>query len=102
MFRFFERLLSPTALPPTTSPPLVGSHRALVRFYWHFVSQAPGIIAALFVVGLLVALLDTTIPIFIGHVTALIASETPATLFHDAGRQLLAMAVVLLLLRPAA
>ena len=102
MFRFFEKLLTPTAPPPAAPPPVVDSPRALPRFYWHFVSQTPWLVAALFVAGLAVALLDTTIPIFIGRVAALVAKEPPARLFHDAGRQLLAMAAVLLLVRPAA
>ena len=102
MFHFFERLLPPTAAPPDAPPPPVDSPRALLRFYWHFVGQAPGLVTALFMAGLLVALLDTTIPVFIGRVTALVSSETPARLFHDAGHQLLGMAAVLLLARPAA
>jgi ATP-binding cassette subfamily B multidrug efflux pump len=74
----------------------------MLRFYWHFVRQTPGLIVALFVTGSIVALLDTTIPVFIGRITALVSSETPASLFADAGGQLLAMAAVLLLARPAA
>ena len=102
MLRFFERLLLPTAPPPDTPPPEADSARALPRFYWHFVRQAPGLVAGLFAVGLCVALLDTTIPVFIGRVAALVATHSPATLFGDAGGQLLAMAAVLLVLRPAA
>jgi ATP-binding cassette subfamily B multidrug efflux pump len=102
MLRFFERLLTPTALPPDAPPPPLDGPRALMRFYWHFVRQTPGLIAALFATGLVVALLDTTLPVFIGRVTALVSQETPDRLFHDAGGQLLAMAGVLLLLRPAA
>jgi ATP-binding cassette subfamily B multidrug efflux pump len=74
----------------------------MLRFYWHFVRQTPGLIVALFVTGSIVALLDTTIPVFIGRITALVSSKTPATLFADAGGQLLTMAAVLLLARPAA
>ena len=102
MFRFFERLLTPTALPPDAPPPPVDSPRALLRFYWHFIGQAPWLVVALFGTGLVVALLDTTIPVFIGRVASLVSTETPATLFHDAGRQLLGMAAVLLLARPTA
>ncbi len=102
MLRFFERLLLPTAPPPGAPPPEADSARALPRFYWHFVRQAPGLVAGLFAVGLCVALLDTTIPVFIGRVAALVATHSPATLFGDAGGQLLAMAAVLLVLRPAA
>jgi ATP-binding cassette subfamily B multidrug efflux pump len=102
MFRFFESLLSPTALPPDAPPPAVDSPRALSKFYWHFVGQTPWLVVALFAAGLAVALLDTTIPVFIGRVAALIAAKTPATLFHDSGRQLLAMAGILIFVRPAA
>jgi len=102
VFSFFERLVAPTALPSDSSPPSLDSPHAMLRFYWHFVRQTPGLIGALFATGFTVALLDTTIPIFIGRVTALVSSETPASLLHDAGGQLLAMAAVLLLVRPTA
>ncbi len=102
MLRFFERLLLPTAPPPELAPPEADSPRALPRFYWHFVRQAPGLVAALFAAGLVVALLDTTIPVFIGRVASLVATHSPQSLLHDAGGQLLGMAAVLLLLRPAA
>ena len=102
MLRFFERILPPTSLPPDAAPPTGDTPRALSRFYWHFLRQAPWPFVALFVFGLLVALLDSTIPVFIGHVAALVSHETPATLFHDAGRTLIGMALVLLVVRPAA
>ena len=102
MFRFFEQLLAPTALPPDAAPPSLHGPRALLRFYWHFIGQTPGLIAALFATGFLVALLDTTIPVFIGRVTALVSTTSPATVFRDSGGELLRMAAVLLLVRPAA
>jgi len=102
MFRFFEHLLAPTALPPDAPPPSVDAPGALMRFYWHFMRQSPGLIAALFATGLLVALLDTTIPVFIGRITSLLASEAPGSLLQHAGGELLGMAVVLLFARPAA
>jgi len=102
MFRFFETLLRPTSLPPDKPPPPVDGPRALMRFYAHFMRQTPGLIAALFAAGLVVALLDTMIPVFIGHVAALVATKTPQTLFRDSGKQLLAMAAVLLFVRPVA
>jgi ATP-binding cassette subfamily B multidrug efflux pump len=70
------------------------------RFYWHFIRQTRWLVAALFVGGGLIAVLDASIPAFIGRVVALVSSHTPSTLFHDSWRQLLAMAGVLLLLRP--
>jgi ATP-binding cassette subfamily B multidrug efflux pump len=102
VFRVFERLVAPTDLPSDSPPPSLDSPRAMLRFYWHFVRQTPGLIVALFITGFMVALLDTTIPVFIGRVIALVSSKTPVTLFPDAGPQLLGMAAVLLVARPIA
>jgi len=102
MFQFFEQILKPTAPPPAEAPPTIDAKRALTRFYWHFVRQTPGLVAALFVTGLVVALFDTMIPVFIGRVAAMVAAETPARIFADEGRQLLLMAAALLVLRPLA
>ncbi len=102
MFRFFENLLRPTSLPPENPPPPFDGPRALTRFYGHFLRQTPGLIVALFAAGLVVALLDTMIPVFIGHVAALVATKTPAALLRDSGEELLAMAAVLLFVRPVA
>ena len=102
MFRLIEQILQPTALPPDNPPPPVDSPHALPKFYWHFVRQTPLLIAALFVAGLVVALLDTSIPVFIGHIVALVSSKTPDSLFHDARWQLFGMAAILIVARPAA
>ncbi len=97
MLKRIESLLDPTAGTPEP-PPDAG----LLRFYWHFARQARGLLVALFAAGLAVAVLDSTIPVFIGRVVALATSHRPEMILHDAGGQLLAMALVLLLGRPAA
>src|SRR5436305_10651454 len=97
MFALFERLLKPAVAPETPEPP-----PGLVAFYWHFARQAKPLFAALFVAGFIVAIMDTMIPIFIGRVVTLVTSAQPATLFTEHGRLLIGMAVVLLVLRPAA
>jgi ATP-binding cassette, subfamily B, multidrug efflux pump len=96
VFRFFENLLEPTALPP--GPPPAG----LGAFYWHHARQARVLVAALFAAGLVVALLDTTIPVFVGRVVTMVSSRTPHAVLHDSWPQLLGMALVLLVARPAA
>ncbi|HEV2188548.1 MAG TPA: ABC transporter ATP-binding protein [Stellaceae bacterium] len=97
LFRFFEHLIEPTATPPEGEPP-----NRLGAFYWHYARQAKGLVAVLFAAGLMVALLDTTIPIFIGRVVGLLSQRAPGGLLREAGPQLLGMAAVLLLARPLA
>jgi ATP-binding cassette, subfamily B, multidrug efflux pump len=97
MFRLFERALKTTASPEASAPPA-----GLVAFYWHFASQAKGLFAALFAAGFVVALLDITIPVFIGKVVTLITTTKPDDLLAQFWPLLIGMAVVLLLLRPAA
>jgi ATP-binding cassette, subfamily B, multidrug efflux pump len=97
MFRFFERSLKPTAVPAQTEPP-----DGLVAFYWHFARQAKGLFAGLFAIGFVVALIDISIPVFIGKVVTVITNTKPDELFASAWPMLLGMAATLLLLRPAA
>jgi ATP-binding cassette, subfamily B, multidrug efflux pump len=102
MFRFFENLLRPTEIPPENPPPALGEQRGLLRFYWHFARQLRGLIAALFVAGLLVAVLDSMIPVFIGRVVTLVTHSRPDELVTAHWTQLVGMAAVLLFARPAA
>ncbi|MGD9743084.1 MAG: ABC transporter ATP-binding protein [Dongiaceae bacterium] len=98
IFAFFEKLLEPTAVPADQPPPPAG----LVAFYWHYARQARGLVFLLFLVGSIVAVLDTTIPVFIGRVVTLVSNNAPADMLHAAWPQLLGMVLVLLVLRPAA
>jgi len=97
MFALFERRLKPTATPTHPEPP-----PGLVAFYWHYARQAKSLFAALFAAGFLVALLDSLIPVFIGRVITQITAGAPENLFARFWPLLLAMAAVLLVLRPAA
>jgi ATP-binding cassette subfamily B multidrug efflux pump len=97
LLRVFEGLLDPTGRTPE-SPPAGG----LLRFYWHHLRQVRGPLAALFGAGLLVALLDSMIPLFIGRVAGLVAATPPAALFAAAGREFAVMAAILLIARPLA
>ncbi|MGC8530515.1 MAG: ABC transporter ATP-binding protein [Acidiphilium sp.] len=102
MFSAFERLINPTARPPHGPLPHVGEDRALLRFYLNFLRQIPWLVAGLFLSGILVALLDLTIPLFIGRVTSLLSHESPPTLLADHWRGFAAMAAILLIGRPGA
>jgi ATP-binding cassette subfamily B multidrug efflux pump len=97
VFSFFENALEPTAIPAQAEPPT-----GLVAFYWHFARQARGLFAALFVAGLVVALLDSLIPVFMGRVVALITATAPDRLFAESWHILAGMALVLLMVRPLA
>ncbi|WP_159999023.1 ABC transporter ATP-binding protein [Roseomonas sp. 18066] len=107
-FRFFENLIDPVAAPgqhasrllgtpvPTQSPP-----PGLLAFYWYFIRQARLLFVLLFLAGLVVALLDALIPVFIGRVIAMLSAHQPGSLFAEAGASLAGMAAVLLLARPS-
>ncbi|HEX4767960.1 MAG TPA: ABC transporter transmembrane domain-containing protein [Lichenihabitans sp.] len=98
MFRFFEEIIAPTAPGEVVQPP-----EGLLHFYWHFVRQAKALFAALFAAGLMVALLDASVPWFIGKLVRAITTTTPRErFFAEDGRFLIAMPVVVLGARPLA
>jgi ATP-binding cassette subfamily B multidrug efflux pump len=96
MFAFFESRLAPTARPGSAPP------QALLPFYWHYVRQARGLFGAMFATGLLVALMDTLIPVFIGRIVALMEATDRAAALQAALPSLLGMAGLVLVGRPAA
>lgn len=118
----FERLIDPVAPPGRPAATLLGAPvpdhpppRSLLGFYWHFARQARGPFAALFAAGLLVALMDALIPLFIGRVVAILSEHGPgraaadrdadawaAGFWAEAGWTLAAMAAVVLVGRPLA
>jgi ATP-binding cassette subfamily B multidrug efflux pump len=97
MFSFFEGLISPTASRSAEPPPA-----GLTRFYWHFIGQAKGLFACLFAAGLTVAVLDASIPWFIGELVRRVTTTPAATLFASSWPFLLGMAGVVLIGRPLA
>jgi len=97
MFALFERRLKPTATPKHSEPP-----PGLIAFYWHYARQAKSLFAGLFTAGFMVALLDSLVPVFMGRIITLVTATPPESLFATSWPALAAMAVVLLVLRPAA
>jgi ATP-binding cassette subfamily B multidrug efflux pump len=97
MFALFEKALPPTAPPVDATPPF-----GLAAFYWHFARQAKRQFAGLFAAGLLLALLDSTVPVFMGRVITLVTHSAPERLLADSWHLLLGMALILLIARPAA
>ena len=81
MFRFFEKVLVPTAVSDGAEPP-----PGLAAFYWHFARQAKPLFIGLFAIGFVVALLDVMIPVFIGKVVTLVTESKPEELLTTRGR----------------
>jgi ATP-binding cassette, subfamily B, multidrug efflux pump len=96
MFAFFETRIRPTARPGTAPP------TGLMAFYWHYVRQTKGLFGAMFVTGLMVALIDTLIPVFIGKLVRLMEATDRAAALAEAMPMLIAMALLILIGRPLA
>ncbi|MDP3614363.1 MAG: ABC transporter transmembrane domain-containing protein, partial [Rubrivivax sp.] len=96
MFAYFENRIRPTAVPGTAPP------QGLLAFYWHYVRQAKHLFGAMFVTSLMVALLDTLIPVFIGKLVRLMEAQDRAAALAEAMPSLLAMAALVLIGRPLA
>ena len=96
VFAFFESRINPTARPGEAPP------ATLLAFYWHYVRQARQLFVAMFATGLVVALIDTLIPIFIGRLVRLMEAPDRAAALDEALPSLLLMAAVVLVGRPLA
>ena len=90
MFAFFESRIRPTALPGSAPP------QGLIAFYWHFVRQSRHLFGAMFVTGLVVAMIDTLIPVFIGKLVRLMESQDRAAALAQHLPALIAMALLVL------
>jgi ATP-binding cassette subfamily B multidrug efflux pump len=96
MFAFFESRIRPTAAPGSAPP------TGLLAFYWHYVRQTKALFGALFVSGVVVALIDTLIPLFIGRLVTLMQATDRMAAVDAATPMLLLMAVAVVLVRPLA
>ena len=97
MFRILEAVIDPTRDAIVEQPPA-----SLLGFYWHFARQAKVLLAALFVAGLCVALLDASVPWFIGRLVRFITSVPPDLFVAQHAVFLFCMAAVVLVARPLA
>jgi ATP-binding cassette subfamily B multidrug efflux pump len=95
MFRFFETRIDFRKKPPEESPP-----DTLWGFYWHFIQQAKGLFAALFALGFVLAVFEALIPWLIGRLVNALSTTSPQNIFDEAGPLLIAMAAIILLVRP--
>src|SRR5262249_46177150 len=74
----------------------------LVAFYWHFVRQTKGWYTLMFAASLLVALLDTVIPLFIGRLVALMEVKDRMAALGEQWPLLIGMLGLVLVSRPLA
>jgi ATP-binding cassette subfamily B multidrug efflux pump len=96
MLRYLETRVDPVATPPGEGPP-----SGLIAFFWYFISQAKWLFAALFVVGIFAALVETAIPYFIGRLVAILTETPRDQLFATAWPTFATMLFVVLVARPA-
>src|SRR5947209_4081941 len=95
MFHRFETAINPTEEPERPQPP-----PGLTAFYWHFGRQVKGLLAALFVIELFVALLDTAVPWFMGRIVTLVSKVPPDQFLAETWPWLVVMAITVLVARP--
>src|SRR5713226_4194798 len=96
MFSRFETAIDPTEEPERPQPP-----PGLTAFYWHFGRQVKGLLAALFVIELFVALLDTAVPWFMGRIVTFVSKVPPDLFLAETWPWLVGMAITVLVARPA-
>jgi ATP-binding cassette subfamily B multidrug efflux pump len=96
MQRPFSRPIDVTAPPADERPPPQG----LLAFYRHFLGEHRALFAALFGVGLLLAVSDALVPVFVGRLVALVGADDRAAALREAALPLAAMAVAIVVLRP--
>src|SRR5690349_6713287 len=70
MFSYLHSRIRGTASTGPGAPP-----PGLIAFYWHFVRQSKRWYALMFLSGLAVALIDTVIPVFIGKLVSMMATD---------------------------
>jgi len=99
MFRFFESRV-PRALPPPPGADHRGPPAGLLAFYWYYIGQTRGLFVAMLLTGLGVALIDTTIPVFIGRLVGTMTATDRAGAIAAEWPVLAGMAALLLVGRP--
>jgi ATP-binding cassette subfamily B multidrug efflux pump len=97
MFRLFEGWVKTTAVPAAAEPP-----PGLIAFYWHYIRQTKGVFAALFASGFVVALLNVTVPVFVGELVTLVTTTPREDLIGRGWPMFAAMLALFLVVKPAA
>ncbi|WP_414039623.1 ABC transporter ATP-binding protein [Acidithiobacillus sp. M4-SHS-6] len=70
------------------------------NFYWNYISQVKGSMVLLFFAGFVTAIVDLSIPVFIGKITGYVAHAKSDALPASELHSILLMALVIIVLRP--
>ena len=97
MFAFFERLLDPLAPAEIVQPP-----DSTQAFFRHFLMPIKGLLLAILAVSGLAALSELALYAFLGVIVEWMAETGPESFLETHGTALIAMAVVAIIIRPAA
>jgi ATP-binding cassette subfamily B multidrug efflux pump len=97
VYKYLQSRIRGTATPGPGAPPA-----GLLAFYWHFASQTKGWFALMFVTSLAVALIDTVIPVFIGHLVSLMEATDRQAALATQWPLLVGMIALVLVGRPLA
>jgi ATP-binding cassette, subfamily B, multidrug efflux pump len=95
VFTYLQSRIRGTASPGPGEPPA-----GLLAFYWHFARQTKGWYGLMFVTSLAVALIDTTIPVFIGKLVSLMEAADRRAALAAQWPLLAGMIALVLLARP--
>ncbi len=96
MFKFFDSLVDGLRQPPGQSPPA-----RLIPFYWYFARQIQWVFAAFILSSIIVALLETAIPLFIGQLIGILSTTPRDQLIATRWPDFAFMAFVIVIIRPA-
>ncbi len=95
MFARFERLVDPFRADALEPPP-----DSLVRFCWYYTKPVWPILAAISVLGALIAIFEVAVFSFLGDLVNWLQSSDRATFFADKGGMLAWMGLVILVILP--
>ncbi len=100
MYKTFEKMID-IFRDHDTHEILDHNQRASVwNFYWNYVSQVKGSMILLFVAGFVTAIVDLSIPLFIGRITGYVSHAKSDALSSNEMHAILIMAFVIIVLRP--
>jgi ATP-binding cassette subfamily B multidrug efflux pump len=100
MYKAFERMIDIFRDHETHEISDHTSRSSVWEFYWHYVSQVKGSMILLFMAGFITAIVDLSIPIFIGKITGYVAHSKSNDLPSDEFNAVLIMALIIIVVRP--